>query len=139
MLAKKIKYTDYNGEEREEKFYFNIIKAELLKMELYKKGGMQSYLRRIINEQDQVKIVQMFEEIIDMSYGKKSDDGKTFIKNPELLAEFKQSEAYSELYVELVTNADAAAAFINGVIPPQIAAAAEAQLKNNGGKLPDED
>lgn len=139
MLAKKIKYTDYNGEEREEKFYFNITKAELLKMELYKKGGMQAYLRRIINEQDQVKIVQMFEEIIDMSYGKKSDDGKTFIKNPELLAEFKQSEAYSELYVELVTNADAAAAFINGVIPPQIAAAAEAELKNNGGKLPDVD
>lgn len=139
MLAKKIKYTDYNGEEREEKFYFNITKAELLKMELYKKGGMQAYLRRIINEQDQVKIVQMFEEIIDMSYGKKSDDGKTFIKNPELLAEFKQSEAYSELYVELVTNADAAAAFINGVIPPQIAKAAEAELKNNGGKLPDVD
>lgn len=139
MLAKKIKYTDYNGVEREEKFYFNLTKAELLRMELYKKGGMQSYLKRIINEQDQVKIVEMFEEIIDMSYGKKSDDGKSFIKSPELLAEFKQSEAYSELYVELVTNADAASNFINGIIPAAIAAAAEAEMKKNGGKLPDED
>lgn len=139
MLKKKIKYTDYNGEEREEIFYFNLNKGELLKMELYKKGGMQNYLRRIINEQDQIKIVEMFTEIIDMSYGKKSDDGKRFIKTPELLEEFKQSEAYSELYVELVSNADAAAAFINGVIPPQIAAAAEAEMKKNGGKLPDEE
>ena len=138
MLKKKIKYTDYNGEEREENFYFNLSKAELLKMELYKKGGMQNYLRRIINEQDQVKIVEMFTEIIDMSYGKKSDDGKRFIKTPELLDEFKQSEAYSELYVELVSNADAAAAFINGVIPPAIASAAEAEMKKNGGKLPEE-
>lgn len=139
MLAKKIKYTDYNGVEREEKFYFNLTKAELLEMELVKKGGLQTYLKRIINEQDQEKIVEIFKEIILKAYGKKSDDGKRFIKSKELTEEFVQTEAYSELYVELVTNADAAANFINSIIPPAIAAAADAEMKKNGGKLPDDE
>lgn len=139
MLKKKIKYTDYNGVEREETFYFNLTKAELLEMELMRKGGLENYLKRIINEQDQIKLVEIFKELILKSYGKKSDDGKRFIKNPELTEEFVQSEAFSELYVELATNSEAASAFINGIVPPAIAMAAEAEMKKNGGKLPDMD
>ena len=139
MLGKKIKYTDYNGVEREEKFYFNLSKAELLEMQLTKQGGMETYLRRIVNEQDQVKIAEIFKMFITKSYGKKSDDGKRFIKSQELTDEFLQSEAYSELYSELIMDANAASAFINGIIPPALAQAAEAELKKNGGKLPDLD
>lgn len=139
MLKKKIKYTDYNGVEREETFYFNLTKAELLEMELMRKGGLENYLKRIINEQDQIKLVEIFKELILKSYGKKSDDGKRFIKNPELTEEFVQSEAFSELYVELATNSEAASAFINGIVPPAVAMAAEAEMKKNGGKLPDMD
>lgn len=117
MLKKTITYTDYDGNERTEDFYFNLTKAECLEMELGSNGGMKKYVERIISAQDGKQLVALFKEIIDKSYGVKSLDGKRFVKNQEVLDEFKQSEAYSDLFMELATNSDAAAAFVNGVVP----------------------
>lgn len=117
MLKKTITYTDYDGNERTEDFYFNLTKAECLEMELGSNGGMKKYVERIISAQDGKQLVALFKEIIDKSYGVKSLDGKRFVKNQEVLDEFKQSEAYSDLFMELATNSDAAAAFVNGVLP----------------------
>lgn len=121
MIKKTITYTDYNGNKRTEDFWFNLNKAELAMMENSKLGGLQNYLTRIVNEQNNVKIVDMFQELILKSYGEKSDDGKYFRKSEELSTAFSQTEAYSELYMELATNSDAAAAFVNGIIPKDLA------------------
>lgn len=40
MLEKVITYTDYDGNERKEKFYFNLTKAELTEMELSMREGL---------------------------------------------------------------------------------------------------
>lgn len=117
MLKKTIKYTDYNGEERSEDFYFNLSKAEIMEMEMSQNGGMSEYIKKIVNTQDNVSIMNLFKEIIQKSYGEKSLDGKRFIKNKELTEAFIQTEAYTELFVELVSDADAAAKFVNGIIP----------------------
>lgn len=117
MIKKTIKYVDYDGNEREEDFYFNLTKAELTEMELSTEGGMEQMIRKIISTKDNKKIVEMFKEIILKSYGEKSLDGRRFIKSKELTDAFVQTEAYSELFMELATDADAAAAFVNGVIP----------------------
>lgn len=117
MLVKTIKYTDYNGEEREEKFYFNLSKAELLEMANSVKGGLDVYLDRIIESNDNPEIMNYFKEIILKSIGRKSDDGKRFIKNQEIRDEFEQSEAYSELLWELCGASEAAGKFINGLMP----------------------
>ena len=117
MLKKTIKYTDYNGEERIEDFYFNLSKAEIMEMEMSQNGGMSEYIKKIVNTQDNVSIMNLFKEIIQKSYGEKSLDGKRFIKNKELTEAFTQTEAYTELFVELVSDADAAAKFVNGIIP----------------------
>lgn len=117
MLAKTIKYEDYNGEQREEKFYFNISKAELVELELSKKGGLQQVIQRMIDEEDTYQIIQLFKEIITIAIGKKSDDGKRFIKNPSIAEEFFQTEAYSELLMSFLNNPDEAAKFIQGIIP----------------------
>lgn len=117
MLKKTITYTDYDGNERTEDFYFNLTKAECLEMELGSNGGMKKYVERIVSAQDGKQLVALFKEIIDKAYGVKSLDGKRFIKNQEVLDEFKQSEAYSDLFMELATNSEAAAAFVNGVVP----------------------
>lgn len=117
MLKKTITYTDYNNNERTEDFYFNLTKAEVMEMELGTSGGMQEFLNRIVAEQDSAKIVEMFKKIILKAYGVKSLDGKRFIKSDELSAEFSQTEAYSDLFMELATNADAASAFISGILP----------------------
>lgn len=117
MLKKTIKYTDYNGEERSEDFYFNLSKAEIMEMEMSQNGGMSEYIKKIVNTQDNVSIMNLFKEIIQKSYGEKSLDGKRFIKNKELTEAFTQTEAYTELFVELVSDADAAAKFVNGIIP----------------------
>jgi hypothetical protein len=120
MYTKKIKYNDFNGTEREEEFFFNLTKAELLEMELMQGGGMENYITRIIAEQDQGKIMQMFKEIILKAYGEKSLDGKRFVKSEEISTAFTQTGAYDVLFVELATDADAASTFINAVIPEEI-------------------
>ena len=122
MLKKTIKYVDYNGETREEDFYFNLSRAEVTEMELSKEGGMSEYIKKISATQNGPELIKLFKEIIMKSYGEKSLDGKRFIKNQELTEAFIQTEAYSELFVELASNADEAVKFINGIMPKNMTA-----------------
>lgn len=117
MLKKTITYTDYNGTERTEDFYFNLTKAEAMEMELSATGGMQKMIEKLIATQDGKRIVEIFKEIILKAYGEKSDDGKRFIKSKELSDAFSQTEAYSILFMDLATDAKAAADFVNGILP----------------------
>jgi hypothetical protein len=121
MIKKTITYTDYDGNERTEDFYFNLSRAELIDMNFSTEGGLDKTLEKITKEKDVVKIAEMFKKFILASYGEKSGDGKRFIKSPELTEAFSQTEAYSELYMELYTDPDAAAAFFTGVIPTKLA------------------
>lgn len=117
MLKKTITYTDYDGSERTEDFLFNMSKAEILEMELSEQGGMKQKLERILQAQDTVTIAKYFKQIVLKAYGEKSPDGKRFIKSDELSEAFSQTEAYSNLYIELATNADEASKFINALFP----------------------
>lgn len=129
MLKKLIKYVDYDGRERSENFYFYMSKAELMEMELGTVGGMQNLIQLIIDKQDIPKIMEAFKTIILKAYGEKSPDGRRFIKSAELSEAFSQTEAYSNLYMELITDANAAAAFINGIVPEDVAMAAAERRK----------
>lgn len=124
MLKKNIKYVDYNGVEREEDFYFNLSKAELMEMEMGIDGGLAEMIQQIVKTQDTPAIIKIFKEIILKSYGEKSADGKRFVKTNEtghpLSVGFSQTEAFSTLFMELATDADAAAKFIKGIIPGDI-------------------
>ena len=124
MLKKRIKYTDYDGVEREEDFYFNLTKAEITELELSTEGGLQNAIEKIIDAKDTPQIIQFFKKIILMSYGEKSPDGRRFIKSEKITEEFTQTEAYSELFMELATDEKAAAAFVNGIIPKDLAVSA---------------
>lgn len=117
MLTKSITYTDYDGVERTENFMFNLTKAELAELNLTTEGGLQAVIQKIIDSRDIPELTKWFKKIVTMSYGEKSADGRRFVKTPELTEEFLQTEAYSELFVELITDENAAAAFINGIIP----------------------
>ena len=117
MLKKTITYTDFNGMERSEDFYFNLTKAEVMEMEMSTVGGLSEMIQRIIAAQDTPSIIKVFKDLVLKSYGEKSADGKRFIKTPEIAEAFSQTEAYSVLFMELATNADSAAAFVNGIIP----------------------
>lgn len=117
MLKKTITYTDYNGNERTEDFYFNLTKAEIMEMQLSTTGGLDSMIKSIVSNQDTPSIVKIFKEIILKAYGEKSADGKRFVKTKEISDAFSQTEAYSQLFMELATDSDAAAKFINGIVP----------------------
>ena len=117
MLKKTITYTDYNGVERTEDFYFNLSKAELAEMELSVDGGMSKMIENISKTNDIPSVVKFFKEIILKSYGEKSEDGKRFKKSEELSESFSQTEAYSEMFMELVTDAEKAAEFAEAIIP----------------------
>lgn len=117
MLKKTMTYTDYNGNERTEDFYFNLTKAEITEMEMEVSGGLVEKINRIIAAQDATEIIKVFKNLILKSYGEKSPDGKRFIKSEELSTAFSQTEAYSDLYMLLATNSDEAAKFVNGIVP----------------------
>lgn len=120
MIKKTIKYTDYNGDEREEDFYFNLTKAEIMEMQLNQDGGLAAKIQEIVKAKDVPAIIRVFKDLLTKSYGKKSDDGRFFVKNAKLREEFEESPAFSEIYMELATDADKASEFVNGIIPPQL-------------------
>lgn len=117
MLKKTITYTDFNGNERKEDFYFNLTKAEVVEMEMGVNGGYSEMLQRIVAAQDAPTIMETFKNFIKKSYGIKSLDGVRFEKSEEISNAFMQSEAYSVLFMEICTDADAAAKFVNAILP----------------------
>lgn len=121
MLKKTIVYHDYDGNERSENFYFNLSKAEVMEMEFSFTGGMTNVIEQMVNTQDTARIMELFKKIIMSAYGEKSADGKRFMKigaDGRRLAEgFVETEAYSELFMELVSDPKKFADFIAAVIP----------------------
>lgn len=125
MYKKVHTYTDYNGNERTETFYFNLTKAEAIEMELTKEGTLSEWIQKVIDTNNVPEIISLFKEIVLKSYGEKSPDGRRFIKNEELREAFSQTEAYSDIFMELATNANAAAEFVNGILPKDIVESSE--------------
>ena len=125
MVKKTVTYKDYNDVERTETFYFDFSEAEVMDMQSSKINGFNTYLEAIINEKDPTKIIKIFKELVLEAYGEKSDDGRSFIKEApdgtKLANKFKQTKAYSDIYMELALDAKAAADFVNNVFPPNMA------------------
>lgn len=128
MYKRTFKYTDYDGNPREEDVYFNLNESEIIEMSFSVEGGLDQMIKRIVAAQDSKKIISIFKEILLKSYGEKSLDGKRFIKSPELSAAFSQTEMYNQLFMELSLDADKAAEFINAITPDK---------KGDGGKVVD--
>ena len=129
MFGKTIKYTDFNDVEREETFYFNFTKAELTEMELGVEGGLTEQIDKIIKAKNQPEIIKLFKKLVLDAYGEKSPDGRRFIKNDELKEAFSQTEAYSEIFMDLAFNTDSAVDFVNGIMPKDMKNITEQDLK----------
>ena len=120
MLKKTVTYVDHNGVERTEDFYFNLSKAEVTEMELSVEGGFSKMLEEIVKSNDNARILELFKEMVLKAYGEKSADGRRFVKSKELSEAFSQTEAYSEIFMELAMDEKAAAAFVNGIMPANL-------------------
>lgn len=137
MLKKSITFTDLNGEEVTEDHYFHLSKADMVELELSEKDGLSKKLQEIVDTGDGNEIIQTFKDLLLRAYGMKAPDGRSFIKNNDLREQFEQSEAYSALFMDLVTNADKAAEFVNGIVPAgleqdiqKMTASREAEVNN---------
>lgn len=125
MYKKTITWTDFEGEERTEDFYFNLSEAEITKMELSEVGGLRKKIETVVQAKDVPSIMNTFEDIIKASYGVKSPDGRRFIKSKEIYDDFAQTEAYSQFFMQICSDADEAAKFVNGIIPAKLKAQME--------------
>jgi len=134
MLKKTITYEDFNGNQRTEDLYFNLTKAELMEMELSANGGLEATINKIIAAQDSKEIMELFKGIVLKAYGEKSLDGKTFDKSEEVKNKFINSQAYSDIFMELATDADKATEFFNGIIPKDLAAEVKKEQKKSNLK-----
>lgn len=117
MIKKTITYQDFNGESHTEDFYFHLNEVEITELQFSKDGGLDKMLERIVNEQDNREIVAFFKELLIKSVGKKSPDGKLFVKNDEIRDAFIQSPAYPKLFMDMANSAESATVFVNGIIP----------------------
>ena len=117
MLKKTITYTDYNGNERTEDFYFNLSRAEITKMELGTTGGLSEMIQNVVKSKDVPSIIKIFEDLVLRSYGQKSADGRKFMKSKEITDDFAQTEAYSMIFMELALDDIKASEFVNGIVP----------------------
>lgn len=120
MLTITKTYTDFDGNKRTEDFMFNFTKAELMEMELFEEGGYTAMAKKIVDANDNTQLAKLFKDLVLKAYGVKSPDGRRFIKSDELREEFTQTEAYSEIFMELATDDKKAAEFVNGIIPGDI-------------------
>lgn len=136
MYKKTVTYEDYNGITKTEDFYFNLTEVELTGMELETEGGMSGMLNEAVNSKDPAKLIDVFKKIMLKAYGVRTQDGR-FKKNQELLDDFTSSAAYSKIFMELISDDKAAAEFVNGVIPKDLADRANAEMaKGNLGIVP---
>lgn len=117
MYAKKITYTDYNGNERTEELHFNLTKPEVIELQLSTEGGLDKFINKVVEAKDMKNLIALFKQLIQMSYGEKSEDGRRFVKSQEITDNFMQTGAYSELFMLLATNDEEAAKFFNGIMP----------------------
>ena len=120
MLKKTFQYTDFNGNEQEETFYFNLSKSEVIEYELQERAGMSTTLQRIVEERDNQKILAHFKDLVMKSVGRKSDDGRRFVKNDEIREDFLASPAYDEMFIWLMSEPGAGAEFVNNVLPQDV-------------------
>lgn len=134
MIKKTVTFTDYNGVERTEDFYFNLTKAEVMEMEMSTTGGLAETIQKIVAAQDAPAIIKIFKDLVLRAYGEKSPDGRRFIKSDDISAAFSQTEAYSQIFMELATDADAAAKFVNGIVPADMAKQLASSSVTNIGK-----
>lgn len=121
MYAIPVTYTDYNDVERSEKFYFNLTQAEIAEMELSTTGGFAESIQKIVDAKDTAEIIKVFKKLVLSAYGIKTEDGRGFRKSAMIRDEFECSAAYSEIFMKLATDADAASAFIKGIVPASVA------------------
>lgn len=129
MRKETINYETFDGNTIKEDFYFNLTKAELMEMELGTEGGLAEKIQKVVDAQNTPELLKIFKDLVLLAYGVKSDDGKRFIKNQELRDAFAQTNAYSDLFMKLATDADAAAKFINDIVPADMGQQAQAQLQ----------
>lgn len=127
MIKQIVEYKDYNGEQRKEELYFDLSEAEVVEMQFSEKGGIVSYLRKILIEKDDGNILKYFKDLILMAYGEKSPDGRYFIKDEETKKHLLYSPAYSQLFMKFARDPKAGFEFIKGIIPEQYSS----QLNND--------
>lgn len=110
-------YTDYNGYNRTETFYFFLKANVLLDLEWRTPGGLEGYVKNIMSKMDGQGLADTFKMLIEKSYGVKSPDGREFIQGDDVFRSFSQTEAFADLYIGLATDDKFAAEFINGIFP----------------------
>lgn len=130
MVKKTVTYTDFDGNERTEDFFFHLTEQELTEWELSVDGGLSGVLQRIIQSHDSKKMIEIFKDLLIKSYGQKTPDGRGFIKNEEVLNNFIYTQAFSDLYMELATNDKSAADFVKGIMPAGLAKEAVEAVDN---------
>lgn len=139
MLAITRTYDDFNGNSRTEDFLFNLTEAEILNMELSENGGLSTIMKKLQSRQNIKEIIKIFKDLVGAAYGEKSADGRTFVKNEKIRAEFEATQAYADIYFELCTDAKKATAFINGIIPSKLRDKLAELEQENGVAVPASD
>ena len=117
MLKRPITYTDFDGNEITEDFYFNLSASDIVNLDAKYEGGLEGAIKRIAAAEDKTAMIMEMEKVILASYGERSEDGKRFRKSDELSSDFRYHAAYDVLFFEIISDENKMVEFITQVIP----------------------
>ena len=133
MIKKTLTYYDFNDQEVTEELYFHLSSIELTRMIAKYDGDLEGYINKIVAAGDLMAMVNILEDLLLSSYGVKSEDGRRFIKGPEVVNSFEWSQAYAELFETLLNNPKETREFGIGLI---LSAKQQEELKDKIKQLP---
>jgi len=130
MYEFKVKYTDFNDQDREEMLHFHYTEDELLSWQT-QNGSLVNYLERMVNQFNAQELMEWLSSFIIGAYGIKSDDGRVFDKSSPLVKSFKDSIPFHTYFKIILSNKDEAEKFIMGVVPKKFKEEITKELAKN--------
>lgn len=136
MFKKTVTYRDFNDVERTEEYFFHLSTTEVLKLEKNKDGSLSEQLEKIQRDEDEAAMLDMITKLVLLAYGEKSEDGRRFVKSDKLVEEFTETEAYSQIFLDIMTNENELIDFITGILPKEMSQEVQKAMKEQEKLVP---
>lgn len=111
MFKHSVEYVDFNGSDRKEDLYFHLSLPEVTRLEAEIGMGLEDYIKGLTTNQELNTLLAFLERMLLSSYGQKTSDGKSFIKSQVIREAFEYSQAYAEIFEQVLSNPDLARKF----------------------------
>lgn len=137
MIKKHIIYHDYDGDTREDDFYFSLNQVQFARINKLFPGGLEAYVEKITKDKNADEMFRVIDILVSEAYGERQ--GAAFIKvapNGQKLSDFfVNTEAYDTLLTELLSDENSLINFLTGCLGQEAQIRAKETMAKYKAKL----